>query len=372
MRFYLKARAGIWYICWTDRGVPRRISTGERDRARADLALARHVLSCAEKVEQTMLRDVVSRYYLRHARNLPSKDQVRYALCAVEKYLPGMRVDELTPDTQVRFRDALTEAGMGPSTIRRRVGVIRAALAWAHKRGEIARLPPITTPTEQTGAGARAATLDELRALLEAATHDHQRRYLLLALATCGRPQAILELTWDRIDQQSGTADLHVPGTRRTKKARPVVPLAAVARSYLEARRGLGPVCQWHDRPLGSAKTMVRKLAKEAGIEGVTPYSLRKAGATWMRREGVPVADVRGMLGHSLGGVTDVYARFDPAYMRAAADSLDRLLRAVAPSWLASALPVSGGRAWDRTRDPYHVKDEAQPIIQPLKAANDD
>lgn len=84
------------------------------------------------------------------------------------------------------------------------------------------------------------------------------------------------------------------------------------------------------------------------------------------------MADVRGMLGHSLGGVTDVYARFDPAYMRAAADSLDRLLRAVCPGWLATHLPVSGGRTWDRTTDPYHVKDEALPIIQTLKAANDD
>jgi integrase len=309
MRFYLKARAGIWYICWTERGLPRRVSTGERDRKRADLALARHVLTSAEKVEQTLLRDVVSRYYLMHARALPSKDQVRYTLANVEKHLPGLRVDELTPDEQARFRGALTAAGLGPSTLRRRLGVIRAALAWAHERGEIPRLPPIKVPTEQAGAGARAATLDELRALFIAATHDHQRRYLLLAVATCARPQAILDLTWDRIDKDSGTADLHVPGTRRTKKRRPVVPVAAVARLYLEAHRGLGPVCQWHDRPLGSAKTMIRKLAKEAGIEGVTPYSLRKAAATWMRREGVPLADVRGMLGHSLGGVTDVPLR---------------------------------------------------------------
>ena len=340
--FYLKQRGEVWYICWTDRGTPRRLSTGERDRGRADLALAKHVLSCAEKVEQVMLRDVISRYYLMHARKLASKDQVRYALACVEKHMPGLRVDELTTDAQARFADALARDGLGPSTVRRRVGVIRSALAWSHRRGEIKSLPPVTVPAEQSGDGARAATLDELRALFTAAVHDHQRRYLLLALATCGRPAAILDLTWDRIDKDSGTADLHVPGTRRTKKARPVVPLAAVARSYLEAHRGLGPVCQWHSRPLGSAKTMIRKLAKDAGVEGVTPYSLRKAAATWMRREGVPVADVRGMLGHSLGGVTDVYARFDPSYMRAAAESLDRLLRAVCPGWLmASVQPAT-------------------------------
>jgi integrase len=297
---------------------------------------------------------------------------VRYALATVEKHLPGLRVDELTPDAQARFRHALAAAGLSSSTIRRRVGVIRAALAWVHERGEITTLPPVTVPKEQTGAGARAATVDELRALMAAAAHDHQRRYLLLALATCARPRAILELTWDRIDKESGTADLHVPGARRTKKARPVVPLAAVARSYLERHRGIGPVCQWNGRPLESAKTVLRNLAKDAGIVGVTPYSLRKAASTWMRREGVPVGDFKGMLGHSLGGVTDVYARFDPAYMRAAADSLDRLIRGIAPAWLARDLPASGGRTWDRTTDPYHVKEGACPIIQPLKAANDD
>jgi integrase len=116
---------------------------------------------------------------------------VRYALACVEKHLSGLRVDELTPDAQARFRDALAGTGIGPSTIRRRVGVIRTALAWAHERGEIRSMPPIKTPLEQTGAGSRAATLDELRALMEAATHDHQRRYLLLAIATCGRPAAI-------------------------------------------------------------------------------------------------------------------------------------------------------------------------------------
>jgi hypothetical protein len=147
MRFYLKAREGVWYICWTERGDPRRVSTGERDRQRAELVLARHVLTSAERVEQTLLRDVISRYYLMHARALASKDQVRYTLACVEKHLPGLRVDELTPDTQARFRDALVTGGMGPSTIRRRVGVIRSALAWS-----VSSIPNGLWPTRPHGA----------------------------------------------------------------------------------------------------------------------------------------------------------------------------------------------------------------------------
>jgi hypothetical protein len=90
------------------------------------------------------------------------------------------------------------------------------------------------------------------------------------------------------------------------------------------------------------------------------------------------------MLGHRAGGSqTERYAHWRPEFMRAAADSLERLIRAVNPPWLASPLPVvspllsqvldgTGGRTWDRTTDPYHVKDGACPTNELLKAANDD
>ena len=60
--------------------------------------------------------------------------------------------------------------------------------------------------------------------------------------------------------------------------------------------------------------------------EDVTPYVLRHTVASELRRQGVPMGDIAGYLGHKVQGmgVTERYAHFDPTFMRAAADAMDR------------------------------------------------
>jgi Integrase len=386
---YLKERNGIYYICWTERGIPRRVSTGERDRVKAQTALHKFALSSTVKQPQELVRDALMRWYLQHGQTLASKEMARYTIGDVESFLQGVRAVELKDDILARFIGDLSADGLSDSSIHRRLGIIQSAFNWCHARGELPAIK-IKKPAENGGAGVRPITVDELRALFANAKHEHQRRFLLLAIATCGRPTAVLEITWDRIDKDTGTVDLYKPGAKRNKKARPVVPLASIGKRYLEARRGLGPVIQWNGKPLADYKTMFDTICEQAGLTGISPYGLRKAAATWMRRQRVGEPDIKGMLGHKLGkGITERYAHYDPAYMRDAAVALDALLAEIAPEWLASALPVPavpatpnlqmpvaigdfGGRTWDRTTDPYHVKATLEAQIQSLKVANDD
>jgi integrase len=390
MRHYLKQRKGIWYICWTDKGLPRRVTTGERDRPAAEKALARHVLSDPGKQSVELLRDVMLRWFTQHGSTLASADMARYAIGDVEAYLQGVRALDVEGDTLARFVGQLRTDGLSDSSIHRRLGIIQAAINWAHRRKELPATVKIQKPAESNGDGARPATVDELRTLFAGAKLEHHRRFLLLMLATCGRPSAVLDLTWDRISKDTRTADLHNPARKRNKKVRPIVPLASVASQWLEARRGLGPVVQWKGKPLKDYATMFQTILDDAGVSGISPYSLRKAAGTWMRRKKVGEPDIMGMLGHKLGrGITSRYAHFDPDYMRDAADAIDALLVEICPPWLANALPVPaapvspnlqmpvavgdfGGRTWDRTTDPYHVKAELEAQIQLLRVANDD
>lgn len=393
MRFYLKARGGIWYICWTDRGIPRRISTGLRDRGKADLAIARHVLIHAnprhQPAELVTVQGIVLRYWQHHGRNIASRDSVTAALRAANTYLERVSVADFGRTRQEAFVKALRSDGLADGTIKRWLGVIGAALNWAHGRQEVVEVPPIIRVKVTDGDGVRALTVTELHALCTACLHEHQRRFLLLAIGTAARPGALIDLTWDRVDFESGTIAQAVPGVHHGNKRRPRVPMASSVRRHLEGQRSVGPVIQWRGKALTGHKRLYEGLSERAGVE-VTAYGIRKACATWMRQEGVPEWDVLGMLGHRAGGSqTERYAHWRPEFMRAAATSLDRLIRAVNPPWLASALPAVGvtenlqlqvpaavgffgGRTWDRTTDPYHVKDEAQPTILPLTAANDD
>ena len=393
MRFYLKPRDGIWYICWTDHGLPRRISTGLRDRGQAELALARHVLIHAnprhQPAELVTVQSIVLRYWQHYGRDLASRDSVTAALRAVNSYLERVTVAEFGRTRQEAFVKALRNDKLSAGTIKRWLGVVGAALNWAYSRQEVVEVPPMIRVKATDGEGVRALTVAELHALCGACLHEHQRRFLLLAIGTAARPGALMDLTWDRIDFDSSTIAQAVPGVHHGNKRRPRVPMAASVRAYLEGQRSVGPVIQWNAKRLKGHKRLYAGLSERAGVD-VTAYGIRKACATWMRQEGVPEWDVLGMLGHRAGGSqTERYAHWRPEFMRAAAESLERLIRAVNPPWLASALPVPtvpfspilqlpvavgefGGRTWDRTTDPYHVKDGAQPINLPLTAANDD
>jgi integrase len=357
-----------------------------RDRGQANLALARHVLIHADPrhqpAELVTVQSVVLRYWQHHGRQLASRDSVTAALRAVNTYLERVTVADFGTKRQEGFVRALRGEGLAPATVKRWLGVVGAALRWAYARQEVTDIPPLLRVRSVESEGERALTVDELRALCGACQHEHQRRFILLAMATAARPGSLMDLTWDRVDAATQTIALAVPGVDHGNKRRPRVPMPASVAAYLEPLRSVGPVIQWRGKRLSGHKRLYAGIAERAGVTAGA-YGIRKACATWMRREGVPEWDVLGMLGHRAGGSqTERYAHWRPEYMRAAAESLERLIRAVEPPWLASPLPVDseaarnllivGGRTWDRTTDPYHVKDRAEPIILPLTAANDD
>lgn len=406
MRFYLRERAGTWYICWTDRGTPRRLSTGLRHRGQAEIALARHVLIHADPRHQpaeiVSVQSVVLRYWQHHGRQIASRDSVTAALKAVNTYLERVSVAEFGTRRQEAFVRALRSDGLSPATIKRWLGVVGAALRWAYSRQEVTDIPPLVRVRVPESEGVRALTVEEIRALCGACLHEHQRRFLLLAIGTAARPGALLDLTWDRIDFETGTIAQAVPGVDHGNKRRPRVPMPASVREYLAGQRSVGPVIQWHGKRLSGHKRLYAGLAERAGVE-VTAYGLRKACATWMRKEGVPEWDVLGMLGHRAGGSqTERYAHWRPEFMRSAADSLERLIQAVRPPWMVGAAGIEPATptmsTWCSTAElsaqtcqslastaaaalsnqalrsegHYHVKDEAAPIILPFTAANDD
>lgn len=233
--------------------------------------------------------------------------------------LPIARVDEVTP---VDYRKR--RAHCKPITVRNELAVIRAALNWAEKKKLIAKAPFIKMPTfpaSEVGHLSKA----EFRKLLDATIMPHVRLFMQVAVGTGARTNAILDLTWDRVDFERGTIKLNPIERVQTSKYRATVPMNDQLRGDLQkAKEGaLSDYVIEHGRErVGSIKKGFAAAARRAGLK-VTPHMLRHSAAVWMAEGNTPMPQIAQFLGHSDSRITErVYARFSPNFLASAAANL--------------------------------------------------
>jgi integrase len=242
----------------------------------------------------------------------------------------------------------------GKSTVRRELTVLRSCLNWCAKPERkiilpsqlpLFNLPPAGQPRD------RWLKTEEIERLLAAATTGTGRasrgeRFLRLALETAARKTALFELTWDRVDFETGMIHLAVPGRRRTKKRRANVPISKTLLPHL---------LKWHaerinDLVLDNSADVwaaVQSIARRAGFgepdtnrkrgampkrTGISPHVMRHTAATQMARRGVPLYDIAGVLGNSLAMVQSTYAHHCPDRLRDAVNRISENLGASAPN----------------------------------------
>jgi integrase len=233
--------------------------------------------------------------------------------------LPIARVDETTPQDYRKRRQHCKAI-----TVRNELAVIRAALNWADKKKLIGKAPFIKMPSfPQSTVG--HLTKAEFRKLLENAIMPHVRLFMQVAVGTGARTNAILDLTWDRVDFDRGIIRLNPVERVQTSKYRATVPMNDQLRAAL-AEAKLGSMSEYvieHGRErVGSIKKGFAAAAKRAGLK-VTPHMLRHSAAVWMAEGNVPMAQIAQFLGHSDSRITErTYARFSPSFLANAAANL--------------------------------------------------
>ena len=99
--------------------------------------------------------------------------------------------------------------------------------------------------------------------------------FILIALYTGRREEAILSLRWSQIDLASNTINFEIAGRARTKKRRGQIQIPERLRPHLARarRRGsdLGPVLHINGRPIKNVKKGFAGACRRAGIEGASP-----------------------------------------------------------------------------------------------------
>ena len=325
--FRLRRRypSGNFAVTWTEAGRTRRLSTRTGDAVQAEAFLARFIagFEAPPPPPGPTLAQILDAYARdRVAEGVASPVTLRNSCKQIAAILGEIEPWHLSQATVRRYARGRQADGRRPATVIRELGALRAALHWAIREHWIDRAPAFRMPVAVPAARDRWLTKDEAARLLRACTAPHLRLFVLLALTTAARRQAIAELTWDRVDLKVGLVDY---GPGRGRKRRAIVPITDRLVEALDQARGVATteyVVEFRARPAGNLKKSFAVACGRAGLAGVTPHTLRHTAATWMVNDGVPLAEVARFLGTTKAMVEEVYGKHSPDYLRRAAKAL--------------------------------------------------
>lgn len=216
------------------------------------------------------------------------------------------------------YTAARLERGVVSASARKELAILGAALRHDVKEERLEKAPPIELPP---GSEPRKRFLseEEIRAVFRQPMSRRLRMFFRLAFATAARSRAIEELTWDRVDFEKGLIDYYVPGTRRTKKRRAVVPIADDLLRHLENARAWPDRDDWviglGDRGVcSSTYHEAKRVMIAAGISerGVARHVARKTFASHALLHKVPIAHVAAVLGDTVMTTERAYSFLKP------------------------------------------------------------
>lgn len=343
-RLYLRhARNGraAQFVILDTGGIER--GTGTADRRQAEAALAAYIGARDGRPggpvgpEAITVDQVLDIYGTEHAPHVADPARIGFAIDALLDWWGGKPVSSITKATCGRYvRERRRKDGQPAAigTSRKELGTLQAALSYCRGEGYLVGGPNVTLP-DRPEPKDRWLTRDEAARLLRAARRRpetrHLCRFILVGLYTGTRRDATLALRFDphpgggHFDLEAGVLFRRAAGAGQTKKrrnpARLPRRLAAHARRW--ARSG-GWVVEWRGNRVGSIKTAWRRICADAGLEGVTPHTLRHTSITWAMQAGVPLGDAAQFYSVTVDVLERVYWHHHPEFQKGTADALDR------------------------------------------------
>jgi integrase len=292
-----RTERGVYYITWTVNGRSRKRSTGTASREEAEGIFAEWLRSrkrCAGPSDpaEVLVTDILTAYVHERGPKIVGKQTLANAISHLARLWESRTVAEVPSYTDAFVKHRDRAAG----TIRRELGVLQAAINHGYRRGRLTRSVAVELPPAPV-AKERWLTRDEAAKLIRAARFDHKARlylplFILIALYTGRRKEAILSLRWSQVDLEAKRLDFDIEGRAETKKRRGKAPIHPRLLPHLirARRRGsdLGPVLHINGRPIGNIKKGFAAACRRAGIAGVTPHTMRHTAATWLAKNGCP------------------------------------------------------------------------------------
>lgn len=200
---------------------------------------------------------------------------------------------------------------VSPATARRELDTLSASFGLARRDGYIQEIPHLEKPPASPPKE-RWLTYKEAGKLLEsAASNKRLLLFIQIAMNTGARPSSILELKWFQIDLKSRLIHFNEEGRAQTKKHRPTV---YINDSLLASLQSVKKKSEYVLGGIKGVKHTFKRACQRAGIENVTPYTLRHTAITWAIREGHSLALAGQLAGHLDPRTTMRYAKHDPSF----------------------------------------------------------
>ncbi|MEE4277914.1 MAG: site-specific integrase [Halieaceae bacterium] len=337
---YKRDDSPYWWVSFVnERGARVRCSTRTTDRKEAEARYAKWKLDVyrarAWKEEpQVSFEQVILEYLQTHAGKR-SADVDKLHAAQWRKSIAGTVMSQLAgKDISEHIRRRQQE-GVGPASINRELALLSSAINHWNLAFD-ANLPNPTRGRKlrEPEGRVRWLTRAQAAALVQGASQADQAPYLgpliVLALNTGMRRGELLGLEWSRVD--SNNAMIHLEAMHTKAGRRRGVPLNRQAQDALLVLKRYRAthcpssrwvICRADGERIYSVATGFRNACARAGITDFRFHDLRHTCAAWLVQSGVPLTQVRDVLGHSTVTMTERYAHLAPDNIRTAVAALD-------------------------------------------------
>ncbi|AXS41004.1 site-specific integrase [Breoghania sp. L-A4] len=335
MRAYRPVKhRGKWCVeYYDDLGIRHRPTTGTDDRALADQIIPRIIAALERPAGRVWtVAEIWDRCRAdKEAQGQVTATNMKFHWVALESFFGNKSPDAITIQDCRTYGAQRLEQGKSIGTVVAELKHLRLALGWARKHSMIQATPFVEVPSSPEPRD-RYLTRSEFERLYDCAIMPHIQLSLELLIATGARVDAILGLTWSRVDLERRKIHLADPFTSRRMKGRASImiqdDLLPVLVTAHQNRTCEFVIERGGDR-LKSIRRGIDSAAKRAGLEGVSPHVIRHTAAVWMAEDNVPMEEIAQYLGHrDVNTTRKVYARFSPEHLAKAGRSLSWRTRA--------------------------------------------
>jgi integrase len=368
-RLYLrrarKGRRSLWIIKHNERSISTGAGAGEREKA--EIALANYLIKNRQPAfgdghpAKVLIGDCLAEYCDKHGPTTARPDGLALEIERLAEFFGDKFVSEITEtlcNAYVKWRCAQTDKRatknkgrtIKPTTARRELVTLSAALNWCFRNKKLDR-PTVVMLPNVAERRERFLNRSQVAALLWAAlgfqrdkdgnvTRNHFRinrhlaRFILIALYTGTRHDAILKLQWipstsgGWFDLDTGILYRRPQDAIETNKRRTPSPIPPRLMPHLKRWRRFSTqyAIEYDGKPIASQLRRAWTGAREIAALGpeVTPHVLKHTCATLMLQNGVTIWDVAGVLGTSEAVIRKTYGHHAVEHLRRAVNVWSR------------------------------------------------
>lgn len=334
-------RGKTWWISFTAAdGTYIRRSAGTEDYAAAKAIEQEHRGAAWRQKELGVdpprtFEEVMIEYLTNASTAQKSFKTTQYRVKSLQAFFAGRVMNDLSGKDIREYSAARSKAGRSSATINRELAALSAAINWCVVELEWKLPNPVRGRKLKEPEGrVRWITRGEVDSLCRIVRKqrfgDMLEDFIRLAVNTGCRKEEMLGLEWRRVDFANRLIYLDGEHTKAAKRRS--IPLNEGALSALKGRMAMRaehcPTTPWvftrkNGARVADPSTGFDNACVKAGITDFTIHDLRHTCAAWLVSAGVPLIEIRDLLGHSTIQMTEKYAHLAPARVRNAVSVLD-------------------------------------------------